>query len=68
MAKSHTHSHNTRTNTTVIRYSITYNRTRNSIHDKPDVTFDATNFINQRDGSRPVKNWSFFLKALIISL
>jgi hypothetical protein len=40
--KSHANSQNTGPNRAIIRYLITENRAGGSIHDKPDVTFDAT--------------------------
>ena len=42
--KSHSHSKNTRIDTTVIRYLITNDGTFGSIHDKPDISFHTTYF------------------------
>ena len=42
--KGLTHREDAGTNTPVVRASVTEDRTLHSIHDQPDIAFDATNF------------------------
>ena len=44
MSECHSHCEDAGTDTTVFRYLITDDGTACSVHDKPDVCFDATNF------------------------
>ncbi len=44
MLECHPHCQNAWTNTTIIRYLIADNRAFGSIHDKPDIGFDTTDF------------------------
>lgn len=43
MTKGHPHCQNTGTDTTVVRNLIPEDGARNSVHDKPDITFNTTN-------------------------
>lgn len=44
MIEGHSHCKDTGTNTTIVRSLIAYNGARCSIHNKPDVTLDTTDF------------------------
>ena len=44
MPEGHPHCQNAWTKTTIIRYLIADNRAFGSIHDKPDIGFDTTDF------------------------
>src|SRR5574344_2314265 len=44
MFESHPHGKDTRTDSTVIRYLVTDDRTAGSIHDKPNIGLDAADF------------------------
>ncbi len=44
MLKCHSHGKNTGTDTTVVGYLVTNNGAACSIHDEPDICFDATDF------------------------
>mgnify|MGYP006911641045 CR=1 FL=1 len=44
MPKCHPHCKNAGTHATIIRYLVTDDRTFGSVHDKPNVGFDATDF------------------------
>ena len=60
--ENHTHCKDTGTNTTVVRYLLADNGSCSSIHDEPDVSFDATDFDVSFIGS---ENIAFFVGILI---
>ena len=60
--KGHTHGKDTGTDTTVVRYLIANDGACGSIHDEPDVGFNATDFYVGFIGSEDIP---FFVRVLV---
>ena len=60
--ESHTHGEDTGTDTTVIRYLIADDGSGRSVHNKPDIGFDTTDFYISFIGSKYIP---FFVRVLV---